>query len=257
MTWMDDKNIFHIHTFRCGHAEDIKDAEYIKRAVELGASDIWFTDHAPFPDNPFKNRMQRDELETYISSLFVLKHEYAGAIDVHIGLEIEYFPFFDRKGYYKELRDDPRIEMLLLGQHMAEIQAGSYTFSWNKAKLEEDEYRALGDSICQGILSGYFDAVAHPDRIFRRRKCWDSNMADTSYRIIKASMQREIPLELNMHSVAYKNQYWPEFWQLISPKTKTIVGLDAHSVDEMERRYHRKCTWKQNIFAEGNNERNP
>ena len=45
-----EKDIFHVHTFRCGHAENVSDEEYIKKAISLGASGIWFTDHAPFPE---------------------------------------------------------------------------------------------------------------------------------------------------------------------------------------------------------------
>lgn len=55
-------NLFHVHTFRCGHAENVPDTAYIERAIELGASDIWFSDHAPFPGDPFRNRMKYDDL---------------------------------------------------------------------------------------------------------------------------------------------------------------------------------------------------
>ena len=53
-------NIFHIHSFRCGHAENIPDNYYIMKAIELKADEIWFTDHSPFPNNPFGARMKFD-----------------------------------------------------------------------------------------------------------------------------------------------------------------------------------------------------
>ena len=52
-----NKTAFHVHTYRCGHAENISDETYVKKAIELGVKSIWFTDHAPFPDNPFGARM--------------------------------------------------------------------------------------------------------------------------------------------------------------------------------------------------------
>jgi histidinol-phosphatase (PHP family) len=52
-----------VHTYRCGHAENVSDEEYIKKAISLGASGIWFTDHAPFPGDPFGNRMKYSELD--------------------------------------------------------------------------------------------------------------------------------------------------------------------------------------------------
>ena len=44
-----NKTAFHVHTYRCGHAENISDETYVKKAIELGVKSIWFTDHAPFP----------------------------------------------------------------------------------------------------------------------------------------------------------------------------------------------------------------
>lgn len=55
-------DIFHVHTYRCGHAENIQDECYIKKAISAGASGIWFTDHAPFPGDPFGGRMKYSEL---------------------------------------------------------------------------------------------------------------------------------------------------------------------------------------------------
>ena len=28
--------MFHVHTYRCGHAENVPDEAYVKRAIELG-----------------------------------------------------------------------------------------------------------------------------------------------------------------------------------------------------------------------------
>ena len=40
------KHLFHVHTYRCGHAENISEEVYVEKAITLKASDIWFTDHA-------------------------------------------------------------------------------------------------------------------------------------------------------------------------------------------------------------------
>ena len=224
-------DIFHVHTFRCRHAEDISDKEYIEKAIELGATGIWFTDHAPFPGDPFGNRMKYSELEEYVSTLLRYKEIYSGTINVHIGLEIEYFPSY--RQYYEELYRNPDIEILLLGQHMAEDGSGKYTFSWEKDRLEEEEYKALGHAVVEGIQSGFFGAVAHPDRIFRRKKNWDSDMQAISMEIIEAARQQNIPLEVNISSLSHKHHYWPEFWNLVPSDICRIFGTDAHSIKEL------------------------
>ena len=120
MISLGERYLFHVHTFRCGHAEMVSDEEYIKKAIGLRATDICFTDHAPFPGNPFGGRMKYEELPEYISTLKNLKEQYQRKIKIHIGLEIEYFSRYDQSGYYQELSNNPDLEILLLGQHMAE-----------------------------------------------------------------------------------------------------------------------------------------
>lgn len=227
-----EKDIFHVHTYRCGHAENVSDEEYVKKAVSLGASGIWFTDHAPFPGDPFGNRMKCSELDEYIGTLFELKRKYKSAISVHIGLEIEYFPSFDKDGYYKELKAKDNFEMLLLGQHMAETGPGEYTFSWDKERLCAEEYIALGNAQIQAIDTGYFDAVAHPDRIFRKRKDWSEGMATMADHIIDSARRRNIPLEINESSKLQNNHYRKEFWDR-AYEVQIIHGVDAHSIDEV------------------------
>ena len=228
------KKLFHVHTFRCGHAEEVPDEEYIKRAIELGAEGIWFTDHAPFPGDLFGNRMLYAELPEYIDTLQALKEKYRQQLEVHIGLETEYFPAFDKAGYYRELRENPGLENLILGQHMAEDVPGKYTYSWDKERLKAEEYLALGKAILQGMESGYFEVVAHPDRIYRRRKAWDDAMGQMAERIIAAAKKYDLPLELNEAFKQRKNQYWEGFWNLAQGRVKMVRGLDAHSLEELK-----------------------
>ena len=105
---INNKYIFHIHTYRCGHASSESDEAYVKKAIELGAESITFTDHTPFPGDTFTGRMKYCQLDEYLLSLSDLKQKYAGAIDVHIGLEVEYMPSF--RDYYKELKENDNID---------------------------------------------------------------------------------------------------------------------------------------------------
>lgn len=139
----NDRSLFHIHTFRCGHAEKVSDEAYVTRALELGATDLWFSDHAPFPNDPFRSRMRYSQLQEYITMLDILKKKYANRINIHIGLEIEYFPSFDATGYYRELRTNQRIEFLLLGQHMAELSRHVTPFPWSANGAMKTNTRCL------------------------------------------------------------------------------------------------------------------
>ena len=226
MISLGERYLFHVHTFRCGHAEMISDEEYIQKAIDLGATDIWFTDYAPFPGIPFGGRMKCEELLEYISTLKGLKKQYQRQIKIHIGLEIEYFSGYDQSGYYKELSSNPDLEILLLGQHMAEDPEDRkhYTFEWPKERLLEDEYTALGDAMITGMKTGCFKIVAHPDRIFRRQKIWTLEMDAVAVRVIDAAVQSGLPLEKICSSMRHKHHYCKEFWEIAEEKgAETVV----------------------------------
>ena len=221
MISLGERYLFHVHTFRCGHAEMVSDEEYIKKAIGLRATDICFTDHAPFPSNPFGGRMKYEELPEYISTLKNLKEQYQRKIKIHIGLEIEYFSRYDQSGYYQELSNNPDLEILLLGQHMAEDP--------------EDEYTVLGDAMIAGMKTGCFKIVAHPDRIFRRQKIWTPEMEAVAVRVIDAAVKYGLPLEKNCSSMRHKHHYWKEFWEIAEVNgVETVIGLDAHKLKRLE-----------------------
>jgi len=230
--------IFHVHTYRCGHADIVPDEEYVKMALQLGAEEIWFTDHSPFPHDPFGSRMKIAQLDEYLSTLSALKEKYR-SIKIHIGLETEYFPNFDSAGFYDQLRSRKEIEILLLGQHMAETSCDppAYSFSESSEYLDANEYKLLGNAILQGINSGYFYAVAHPDRIFRRCGEWTDDMEDISVRIIRAAAEADMPLEMNLSSVESPSLYRTEFWRLVPENGRRMIGFDAHRLEDMRTRY--------------------
>lgn len=223
------KEIFHVHTWRCKHAGAFSDVEYIEKAIRLGAYRIVFTDHAPFPGNPFGNRMDYEQLPKYIASISKLKEKYKDKIEILCGLEVEYLPSFDE--YIHELRNMPGIDVMVLGQHFYEHEAGSYSFSDADKSME---YKGLIDAMIAGIETYCFDVVAHPDRAFRRRKQFAEAEIEATKRFGSTIKQHAyVILEQNLSSKRRKRQYWPEFWQLVNNKN-IIVGYDAHSLEELE-----------------------
>lgn len=225
--------IFHVHTYRCGHAENIPDEEYVKRAVDIQADSIWFTDHAPFPGDPFGNRMKYKQLPEYLSSMNDLKNRYKGIIEVHTGLEIEYFPSYDKAGYYTDLLKMKGLEFLMLGQHMAETETGRYTYDWDTEKKEAEEYIAIADAEIEGMKTGFFTVIAHPDRGFKRCRQWTEKMDAVSRQIIDIAVQNNVILEQNAASIEKKNNYRPEFWNTADESMERIIGLDAHSMTQI------------------------
>lgn len=223
-----ENEIFHVHTKRCKHASEDEDFQYVEAAIRLGADRIVFTDHCPFPGDPFGQRMSMEQLPEYIDSIHALKKEYKKQIEVLCGLEAEYLPSY--LSFYKELRASKDFDLLMIGQHLYENSDGSWSFH-NEDKSEE--HLGLCAAMVEGIQSGLFDVVAHPDRAFKRCKEWDSGMMGASYDIIMAATKHKIVLEKNYSSMQYEYQYWDPFW-VRAAMAEAIYGYDAHSVKDME-----------------------
>lgn len=226
--------IFHVHTYRCGHAGTDSDQSYIERAIGLGASSITFTDHDPFPNDPFGNRMKFNQLNEYLESLRLLKDKFKECIDVRIGLEIEYLPSYDE--YYKQL-NYMGFDILMIGQHFYEHPDG-LCYSFNDALNVRcaNEEKGQIDAIISGIKTGLFNVIAHPDRSFRYCKEWTSKEDLLSKKLIDTALTYGVKLEEN-ESSKVKGLFRPEFFDLvkkIDTKGSLIInGLDAHSVKEL------------------------
>lgn len=108
---------YHTHTWRCMHAEGTE-REYVERAIEGGLKILGFSDHTPMPyANGYVSnvKMRLNQLEGYVDTVLNLKKEYEKDIEIHLGLEVEYYP-----KYFKELlhiTGQYPIEYFLLAQH--------------------------------------------------------------------------------------------------------------------------------------------
>lgn len=227
-----------MHGHRCKHASEEREIEYIQKAIELGAKEIVFTDHAPFPGNPFNYRMAIEELKEYVGTLQVLQQQYKGMIEIKVGLEIEYIPTYI--DYYRELKEKWKLDILLLEQYFSLLADGSYTFDLEN---KSDKAHYLAEGIVADMESGLFDVIAHPDQIFRRKKQWDFESVELSRQIKECAEHTGVVLEKNINNMFEKKRkhlYWREFWMELPKEVKVIYGVDAHSVEEMEENYRRQ-----------------
>jgi len=228
---MNRKSVFHVHTYRCGHASMETEAEYIEKAIELGAEEIVFTDHCPFPGNPFLYRMDFEQLENYVSTLQELKQHFASQIAVKIGLETEYLPSYQK--YYEELLSSKKFDLLIIGPHFYERKDGTFGYS-DVDKLTE--IKGFAKSMIQGMESGLFPVLAHPDRPFTRVEEWNEEINEIVRSIAKAAITNRVMMECNLSSI-HEGLYFPEFWKNVPKEAKIVYGLDAHSVKDVEKYY--------------------
>lgn len=223
-----DNEIFHVHTARCGHASDATDEAYVLKAIELGSERIVFTDHVPFPGDPFGSRMKMDEMKGYLESIQLLKLKYRDKIQVLCGFEAEYFPQYME--FYGHLKRNASIDILMLGQHMYMHGDGTYNFM---DKDRSQEFEGLSRAIAEGLSTGFFDVLAHPDRMYMRYGKVDERVVDAIERVVNAAKENQVVLEKNYGSMYKEHNFGAEFWEYAGD-AKYLYGYDAHSLEEID-----------------------
>ncbi|OES44135.1 histidinol-phosphatase HisJ [Domibacillus iocasae] len=93
----------HIHTLYCPHGSNDSLKQYIERAIELGFSELTFTEHAPLPEtfiDPAPARdssMRKTDLEQYLKALESVKKQYASSLKINAGLEVDFISGFEEE----------------------------------------------------------------------------------------------------------------------------------------------------------------
>jgi histidinol-phosphatase (PHP family) len=238
------KNNYHTHTFRCGHAGNYADEEYVLAAINNGFETLGFSDHIMLP-GVFQSGIRGDYslLDDYVKSINCLKEKYHNQIKIHLGFEAEALPdFYD---YYRDLLSNKKIEYLILGNHsyFENNQMTSYFMDSSKMYEDLEKYTSL---LIDAMATGLFKYVAHPDLFMKYFKIWDDSLIDATNRICDASIKYNIPLEINLAccfdrvpNIGIKDVFkypYIEFWKIVSKKEcKVIIGIDAHKPSRFNR----------------------
>ena len=221
----------HNHTYRCNHATGTE-REYVENAIKAGYRVIGFSDHAPMPfENDYVSpfRMDFRQYDDYITVLSDLKREYAGQIEIRIGLEAEYYPkLFPR--FLDRIKGTP-IEYLILGQHFTHNELDGVRTADAQTSPELMTYYV--DQLIEGIDTGVFTYVAHPDvfHLIGHRDFYRNEML----RLCRHAMAASLPLEINFLGL-WDQRHYPcsEYLEALGMTgCSAIYGCDAHSADKV------------------------
>ncbi len=226
---------YHSHTVRCHHAVGTEEA-YVLASIEMGYSVLGFSDHTPWrfaSDYVSGMRMSPDELKGYVETVASLRERYRSQIRIHTGLEAEYFPRY--VSWLHEMQD-MGVSYFILGQHQVDTEEnGDYS---SRMCETDDGVLRYAESCAEGIRTGMYAYIAHPDLYMaRRRNPEDFNRAceRAADMICQACLEEGVPLEYNLlglgdelsgHSRGYPN---PQFWAYAAKHgCNAIIGVDAH-----------------------------
>jgi histidinol-phosphatase (PHP family) len=217
---------YHTHTVRCNHATGTE-REYIEEAIKHGFKILGFSDHVPqpYPEGlSSRIRMKMEDIGEYRQTLLNLREEYKDKIKILIGFEVEYTVQYFPK-LIEALRENS-IDYIIQGQHYAPDEFNG--FYAGMPTTSEQDLRDYVDLTIQGMQTGLFTYLAHPDLI-------NFHGDDAVYRkymqkIVESALQLDIPLEVNMLGFVEKRNYpCDRFFSMASEMgAKFIIGCDSH-----------------------------
>lgn len=218
---------YHTHTYRCGHAFG-EDEAYVQNALEAGIEILGFSDHTPyfFPGDHYSRFRMRPELfPGYCQSVEELKDAYKGKVQIHLGVEAEYYPALFPK--LLPFLQEYGVEYLLLGQHYIKNETdGVYS---GHATADLDVLKTYCHQAMDAMNTDLFTYFAHPDLL---RYEGEKEQYQTYMRqLVREAKSCNVPLEMNLLGVREGRHYPnPDFWELVAEENApVIIGADAHS----------------------------
>ncbi len=222
---------YHSHTYRCRHATGTEEA-YVQAALQAGMQIFGFSDHAPqwfHADYYSTFRMYPEQLPDYVQTVLNLRQQYAGRIEIPLGLEAEYYP-----AYFPELLSrarDAGIEYLLLGQHFIGNEIGDHYCG--RPTDDAELLKRYCRQTAQAMETGLFSYLAHPDLLHFTgpEETYRRHMRD----LCRAANDCGTVLEMNLLGLAYGRHYPnPVFWEVAAQEgCRVIIGRDAHKPEEI------------------------
>ena len=222
---------YHTHTARCRHAVGTEE-EYVLTAIAGGMTHLGFSDHTPFffpGDYYSKMRMFPEQFPDYTATVLALKEKYAEKIQIHLGLEVEYYP--DRIPALLEYIEPYGIEYLLLGQHwVGNEQNEPYCGAPTDSEMLLARYC---DQIIDAMDTGLFSYIAHPDllKFVGDAQHYRYHMG----RLCQAAKEKAMPVEINLLGVQTQRHY-PRalFWEIAGDVgCDAVLGCDAHRPEDV------------------------
>lgn len=227
---------YHTHTYLCNHAEGYLE-DYLLVAKAEGLDILGFSDHCPYPrdglDTWAQIRMSPEDAVKYSKDIKTIAKDKS--IQIFSGFECEWD--FRYESWYKDfLFAELEADYLVFGAHWV-YDNGNFIYA-PEIQTKKQLFKYF-DTIIEGLASGFFSFLAHPDLIMANGRPWDENLKAGFNAVIEASIQYKIPLEINGQGLSRpkildengeRYQYpYDKFWEIVGEKNLSVIcNSDAH-----------------------------
>lgn len=229
------KTNFHTHHELCGHARGTAE-DYVKEALRHDFRELGFSDHAPNDDMGLGFRMADDEFDVYLADIEEMQRKYHNRLTIYKGLEIEHW--YHDPSYYDRFLN--RVDYLILGQHHTSIDKSDTDLISSFALTTPDQIKAYGRTICDGMRTGRYDIVAHPELYLNSYLVFDETAEAVAHLICSCAEQTGVILEYNANGYRKASDPnarpypRPEFWAIVEQyDIRTILSSDCHTPEQL------------------------
>lgn len=230
---------FHTHTYLCKHAEGTP-LHYVRQAAAGGCSALGFSDHCPYPNDDIwlYCRMSAADIPLYKRLVEEAKKE--ADFPVYFGFECEWSPRH-RSWFKDELLGRYGADYLVFGSHWFPLNG---EFKYIASVTEKRLLRTYIDFTIEGMKSGIYKFLAHPDLFLSGIHSIDADCLACTDALIDAANDLGMPLEINGYGLIkskvqrdYGEDYqYPvaAFWKRAAQKNARIIcNADAHQIEQV------------------------
>ena len=218
----------HSHTPLCKHAQGWPD-EYAAVAEKRGLKGLTVTCHNPMPDGFSSHvRMRLDQFDEYVQLVETTAEEWAGRVDVRLGLEADYFAGYE--DFLAKQLSSANFQYVLGSVHpqIAEFR---------HAHFRDDPFafqQIYFDQLAASAETGLFDCLAHPDLV--KNETVDDWEPERILDHIRPALDRiaktGVAMELNTSGLNKRIPQFNPFPQMLREMCQrgipVVIGADAH-----------------------------
>ncbi|MEK8127786.1 histidinol-phosphatase [Paenibacillus filicis] len=231
----------HTHHERCGHAVGtIRD--YVEAGIRHGLQVIGISDHSPYFASPEDHAqpgitMPKSEFARYIDEVLKLKAEYAGRIDVLLGVESDFFP--EHAEVYKAVYAQYPFDYIIGSVHLS---GGVSIFNRKRWKglseAEQVEQKNIYyDLIEQSARSGMFQILGHIDAMRGFYPAFADIKTEAVDRTLKVIGEIGVAIEINTSGKTKDCGGWYPIHEVLERafhfNVPVTFGSDAHVPDRV------------------------
>lgn len=240
-----------MHTPLCRHATG-EPVDYARRALEVGLTEIGFSDHSPMRQDDFDDwRMRFDQLDEYVEKVRKAQHDFPQLI-IRLALEVDYLP--GHEDWIRELASRHPWDYLIGSVHyVSDSWAVDSPFQLSKWKDRDafEVWSTYFERLTMAAETGFFEIIGHADlpKKFGHRPTRDCTPLYEKF--LNAAKKHSCALDINTAGLRKDcKEIYPsrEILRLAFQKGVPVTfGSDAHAPEEVGMNFKEAIQLAQNV----------